>query len=280
MAEPAEFYANNEPFADRSNGNGYWYFLGNPESNVADHLADVAGYGLFLEAPALLSNAQKYGSVLLEGAPGSGKTNIFREIQEASVAYDVSCFGLTMHVNSGKSSGIENVRSHLEAFRQHVAATGGIVLFDNADYVGYKGHSRRQNAAKRYAAEASGYLGEIIADPNLLVIGSAHDARWRMGHWTWGDPAIDQSAHQFIDSFASRLPFRGQVALVGLVEVMERRGVERAKAARVIRGLRLLQMADFFHANHVQPDRFLTDPVSAVAEIEAGRALRTQGHQV
>jgi len=276
---------------DKGNGKGYWSFTPVDPTPLQDGLSVVAEYGHFTEASELLKEVANTGSVLVEGEPGSGKSHVVREIQEGCQVAGVPCFCLTVHVNAGKATGIEAVKDPLEAFLKASESSGGLIVLDNIDYLGYKSkshHGRRRGAAQRYAQDAVSLLA-LINDPKYAVIGTAHNDAWRETHHTWEDPQIDGPTQQVLDGFKSKMVFEGRMALVGLAEIVWARNLSRfhedvtaetpaltlGQAARVVRLLHEKGRDNFFHANHLDAALFLTDPTKALAEIDSGRHERT-----
>jgi hypothetical protein len=257
-----------------ANGNGYWYTLPEHATPLYEGLQGVAEYGTFSEIPGIIDEAQQSGAVLVQGAPGAGKSHLIREMQTGAVANGLPAFCLTVHINAGKASGLEVATEQLTAFREATADTGGLVILDNVDYLGYKGSSRRRNASATYAAGIEPVIADMIADPKTAVVATAHDDGWRAGRWKWADPAVDGPAQRVLEGFPSRVVFEGGMALVGLAHVMSSRQVPLGDAARTIRQLKALGRADFFHANHIDPELFARDPQAAIDEVMAGRQER------
>lgn len=286
--------SNAEITQDISSGNGYWYFLPEHAQGVATGLSGVAEYGTFSEIPAIVEEAQTYGSTLVQGAAGSGKSHLVRELLTGCVVNDVPCFCLTMQVNASKPrEGLGNAQEQLTDFREAVGDNGGVVILDNIDFLGYKGHSRRAGQSAEYAKGAQEMVAGLLEDPRMTVIGTAHDDIWRQGRWTWDNPDIDEPAKAVLDSFGSRLVFEGRMSLVGLAHILHQRNqvfqagevtdpgmraIDLGTAAKVIRVLRASGRANFFHAQHLDPHLFLSDPKAAIAKIEAGRTMRATKH--
>lgn len=275
ISPEANAVAPNEIVENVSNGHGYWAFMPKHPAEFGEQAANMAEYGDFLELRDVVGMAAQNGSVLVKGAPGSGKSHLVRELQTSAVVYDVPAFCLTTQVNAGKRGGIDNIRGPIEEFKQGVGDGQGLVILDNVDYLGYKGRSRRVTPAAEYAASAREMFGEILDDPHLAVVGTAHNDEWRAGRWTWNNPDIDVPAQEAMDGFASQAVFEGKMSLVGLAHILHNRGAPLGVAARTIRELNSYDKARFFYANHIDPDLYLTDPEAAVAEIEAGRQQRT-----
>jgi hypothetical protein len=261
--------------ANVANGQGYWMFTPRAPRSFGEQAGAMAEYGDFSELGGVISMAAESGSVLVKGAPGSGKSHLVRELQTSAVVHNVPTFCLTTHVNAGKRTGIENVREPLAQFAETIDEGGqGLIILDNVDFLGYKGSSRRATPTAEYAEQARALFGELIDDPRFAVIGTAHDDAWREGRWTWDDPRIDVPAREALELFGSQAVFEGKMSLVGLAHILHGRGFNLGTAARTIRELRGQDRANFFHANHIDPDAYLADPQAAIAEIEAGRQAR------
>lgn len=276
----------NEIEQDRTNGQGYWLFTPDTPGNLNELLESLPEESSFTEAGAIAQGLKTCGSVLVEGAPGSGKSHLVRDLQVAAVVHNVPTFALSTHVNGGKRNGVENIHQPLERFMEYAQYAGGVVILDNVDYPGYKGNSgkaRSRGAAAEYARTLQPIVKELIEHPQIAVLGTAHDDRWRHGKWTWHDQAIDGPATATLEAFSIRITFEGKMALVGLAHILRERNLKRAEdmpaldlgsAARIIRMLRANGMADFFHANHLNAHLFLEDPEAALREIDHGRDAR------
>ncbi|HEU4966268.1 MAG TPA: hypothetical protein VFT53_02175 [Candidatus Saccharimonadales bacterium] len=285
---------NNYPLAARpneieqnsANGRGYWLFTPETPGDLGDLLESLPDESSFTEVGGIAQGLKTSGSVLVEGAPVSGKSHLVRDLQVAAVVHNVPTFALSTHVNAGKRTGVENIREPLVRFMEHAQYAGGVVILDNVDYLGYKGSSgkaRSRSAAEEYARTFQPLVEELIGHPRVTVLGTAHDNRWREGKWTWRDQAIDGPATATLEAFSIRTTFEGKMALVGLAHILRERNLRQSEgmpaldlgsAARIIRMLRANDMADFFHANHLNAHLFLEDPEAALREIDSGRGAR------
>lgn len=271
---------------NRLNGYGYWSFTPAPSASVSEalpHLGTYGTQGAFMETPYILGVAERARSVLLCGAPGSGKSHFIRDLQAASLFNSLPTFLLSMHINAGHRDGPERIAQPLEEFLDRSEETGGLVILDNVDFVGYKGRSKQRSLVAAYAQKILPVVTDLIEDKDLVVIGTAHDDAWREGRWTWSDPAIDGPAHAILEAFPARVEFEGKMGLVGLARILQAREEARregeshiglSEAAQVMQDLEKMGRANFFHARHVDVALFLRDPEQAIARIEAGRNER------
>lgn len=269
---------------NKRNGQGHWMFT--PEAAVSfdNGLSTLREYGDFTEMTPIIDELSKSKAVLVEGAPGSGKSHLIRDVQTGCIASNIPAFCLTMHVNAGKRSGAANARVALDEFKDKTQATGGLVILDNADFVGYKGSgSRSRGSATEYAQTVNPLVSELLDDPKYVILATAHDDEWREGKWKWEDPQIDKPAQSILEAFPARFTFEGKMALVGLAHILHARNLARAEgespitlgqAAQTIRMLHQSGRANFFHAQHLPVGLFLEDPGTAIQEIDAGRAQR------
>jgi hypothetical protein len=266
---------------DKRNGYGYWSFMPQPAAPLNEALPELKAYGDFTEIPDIIKELIDSRAVLVAGAPGSGKSHLLRDIQTGAVLNNIPTFALTMHVNAGNKKGVENIKPALGEFRDKTEYTGGgLVILDNVDYVGYYSKRRSHGRASAYAQPAETLVKDLISDPNLVVLATAHDDGWREGKWKWQDELIDGPAQSILEAFPSRLEFDGKMALMGLAHILRERNIARAEgepdiskgvAAHVMRLLHQSGRANFFHANHLQIDLFLKDPNAAIQKIEEAR---------
>lgn len=276
--------APDELIEDKRNGFGYWSFTPANGVPLGEGLPEVAKYGDFIEMREVVDELAHNKGVLVAGAPGSGKSHLVADLQTASIVNNVPAFCLMMHINSGKASGLENIKPALKDFTDRADQTGGgVVILDNLDMLGYRGKSRTRTRSTGYAQAALPIVKDLLDKPNIAVVGTIHDDAWREGRWTWDDEAIDGPAHAVLEAFPTRLEFEGKMALVGLAHILKLRNAQRSegqtdislgRAAQVIRLLHRAGRANFWHANHLEIPLFLENPQAAIDKIEQGRAER------
>jgi hypothetical protein len=272
---------------DRRNGHGVWMYLPKNPVPLAEGLPQVGEFGGFTELPQIVHGLATDRTVLVEGPPGSGKSHLVEDVLQSSIVHDVPVFALSMHINGGLGEGPELVKPQLEKFRDATTETGGLVILDNVDYVGYRGggRNRRRSRATDYAKQVAPFALDLLKDTKLAVMGTAHDAAWREGQWTWIDEAIDKPAHEILEGFNSRMVFEGNMALRSLAYLIRERDAERhidpaskaistGEAALVMRKLHGLGRANFFHARHLDPQAFLEDERREIARIDIERDKR------
>jgi hypothetical protein len=273
---------------DKRNGLAYSSFLPSPSAPINETLRDVGDYGDFTETPEIVDELLAHRHVLVSGAPGSGKSHLVKEIQMGCIANSLPVFVLSMHINAGKTDGVERIQPHLDEFIDKTRETGGgLVILDNLDYVGYKGKSRTVGKAAQYAESAQDMVEGLLAEPSLVVMGTIHDETWREGRWSWQNEDVDGPARAILEAFPVTVTFEGKMALVGLAHILRARNfswdredpkpiISLGKAAQVIRLLRATNRANFFHANHLDVELFLRDPDAAIRQIEQGRQSRSR----
>lgn len=274
MISPNAAVPTHELLENKANGQAYWAFVPDHPHGVAEGLPEIAEYSTFQETADILAAAQEAGSVFVEGPPGAGKSHLVRELQEAAIIHDVPTFCLTTQINQGKRDGIENIQEPFAAFREAAAEGGGLVILDNIDMVGYKGGSKRRGAIAAYAESAQKFVEEVTHDPKLITVATGHDELWRAIRWSWQDPVIDQASAAILESFGARTVFEGKMTLLGLTRVITEKGHNFGIAARAVRQMRRDGVDNFYHANHLEPGKYLTDKDAALAELYAGREER------
>ena len=271
---------------NKRNGYGYWMHLPLPAAPLSETLSALRNFGTFTEIPEIVDQLTWSKGVLVKGAPGSGKSHLIEEIQTGCILNNLPAFRLSMHINSGKVTGIENVRPFIEEFQDRVKVTGGgLVILDNLDILGYKGKSRSRTRSTEYAQEALPFVEEILETPYLVVLATAHDEAWREGRWIWQDPAIDEPARAALEAFPAQFAFEGKMALEGLAHILYLRNKARSEgtdseeitlgqAGQVMKMLEASGKANFFHARHLDVGVFLKDPEEAITQIDHGREVR------
>lgn len=284
----------NEMEEDRRNGYAYSRFLPTPAASLDESMPELAAFGDFTEFPEIIEELHKSGALLVNGAPGSGKSHLVRDALTGSVLYHLPIFTLTMHINAGKAGGLDNIREPLEDFREKAGDTGGgLIILDNLDIIAYRGKSRPRERTRRYAEAALPLVAELVEDRDIAVLATAHDDAWREGRWTWDDDGINEAAQAVLDLFPASFEFEGKMALEGLAHILwsrmptgkvpeegRREGdtVDRpmsiGQAAQVMEMLAGHGRADFFHARHLNIPLFLEDPEAAIAEIDHERDIR------
>lgn len=103
---------------NKSNGYGYWMSLPPEPSSLEEISSEIAKFSDYTEMPDIVSELVRSRTLLLEGAPGSGKSHLVRDLQTASVLYSLPAFCLALHVNSGHREGIARIKPELETFSQ------------------------------------------------------------------------------------------------------------------------------------------------------------------
>ena len=269
--------------SNRGNGEGYWLYTPYEPQPVGQAVAHLSEHSDFTEVEGLSRALAESRTVLIQGAPGAGKSHLVRDLQTAAVASHVPTLAVQVHVNGGKRDGAENLRPVISQFKEIAAQTGGLVILDNVDFLGYRG-SRKRGESRDYAASMEAVVQELVDDPNLVVIGVAHDERWRQNRWSWDDSSIDGPARRTVEAFSRSYGFEGRMALVGLTHILRERNLAETghadqpvsldDAARVMRRLHETGHADFFHANHLSIAHYLSDPDAALQQLHHGREDR------
>ncbi len=261
---------------DKRNGHGYVMF--EPYTPTSPHANEATITGCvsqrFLEIPYVMQKALDAGSVLLEGSPGAGKSNILQDLERCSRLASTPLLRIALHINAGTTRTIEQSVTMLQQYQERFQDIGGMLLLDNVDYGGYKGSKRTRKNAFEYAEAVLPVLTDTVQSNHIVAIGTAHDDRWRESKWQWNDPLINSHASNLLEAFQSRHDFQGSMTEDSLRELLEHRSGNVDTAEKVTRKLGELGLLSFYYGNHVNPDEFISDPEAALNRVEVGRRER------
>lgn len=258
--------------------NGYGYLLFEPDMPVSPSANGDTISGCvsqrFLEMPRIMQKALDTGSVLLEGKPGAGKSNILQDFERCSRFVGTPVLKISVHINAGTTRTIEETVHLLENYQERFRDIGSVLLVDNVDYGGYKGKKRTRKNALQYAEAVLPVLTKAVEDTGITAIGTAHDELWRQNKWEWSDPLINKSGRDLLEAFSSRYEFAGDMSEHSLRELLEHRSGSANKAEEITSRLGELGLLSFYYGNHIDPDEFLKDERSALNAVEEGRKKR------
>ncbi|HVS58896.1 MAG TPA: AAA family ATPase [Candidatus Saccharimonadales bacterium] len=259
---------------DRSNGNGYRAFMpDNPEvfntENAIKALDDR-----FLEGHAIIEAIGQHESVVLAGAPGSGKSNFIQDVESACEKLSVPTLRIAIHQAVGKLVYLDNTIERIEKFASE--STGGLFIIDNVDYFAYKGKSRTRTNAMRAAEQLVPALVEVIEGRSTYVLGTGHTRQWQQNHWMWNEETIDNAQEALWQAFDVSLPFEGILSVQGLSSVLTERHPEvpKSRINAAVRVLCALKAPSFHMAYHIDMGLLFSQPRAAQAAVEQGRAQR------
>lgn len=272
-----------EPFANgitqehKTNGKGYVQF--EPFEAVAvDEFQDELDRCIsprFTEFRDVFSLSIDEGSVLLEGAPGAGKSNICQDLERCSRLIGVPILKISMHINAGTTRHTDETVALIDSYRHSASPDKRrIFILDNVDYGGYKGSSRTRKNAMEYAEAVLPHLTEAVDDDKLVAIGTAHDEDWRSAKWTWNDPAINRPARELLEAYRSRYDFQGSMSEEAIQELLVHREVQPDRASSIAQSLGQAGLLKFFYGNHIDPDVYDDDPAGAIKRVQEGRLKR------
>ncbi len=270
----------NPLFECRSNGHGVQMFTPSSPRDFGEEFA-LADYTIFPESEhiARLALGSHNQALLVTGEPGSGKTHLVADLLMACAAdNNAPAMSIALHIAGGSKEGANNARRYVHEFKEKTQGKKSLVIFDNIDFLGYRGKSRRLGMTKDFAQNVADLVEETVCDKSTVVIGLAHDEDWRRGRWTWQDDAINRNAYRALKVFGDETyEFLGKLTVPGLVQVAMEAGHERPEAEKFIGALAYDGLADFFHTRHVDPTEFAEDPEAAIAKAVAGRQQRKSG---
>lgn len=264
-------------FEVKKNGHGVQWTLPENATSFGQsfeiHESDVFPEANYVSRKVL--RAKDY-SLLVQGEPGSGKSHLVQDIMWACAdANNAPALTISLHIAGGHQQGGSNIRQYVEEFSRRLNGKRGLVIFDNLDFLGYKGSNRRLGRTREFAQQTADLVGAVVSEDNLAVLGIIHDKEWRHGRWTWDDTEINHHANRALNAFSEPpYHFKGRLSTDGLVKTMEMSGHSRQVAEKFVGQLVLDGKADFFHARHVDPIRYFSDPKAAIAQANQGREDR------
>lgn len=257
MTESFRYHAN------RRAGHGYEVFI--PDSGEYLDFPDAKpAMPMFTEASTIGAIAlQNSGPLLVEGEPGAGKSHL---IDDLTITYgaevDMPFALLKLHINGANKHGITHFREATEAFRAQEGQK--LVVIDNVDYIGYKGH-RRQALVAEHSRQALETMSELAEDPTVTLIGIAHDDEWREGNWRWPqDHIISGFAQDALKLFTQRHGFEGYLTSHGLEDI----ATQRHLSEDFIAALKYQGLTTYFYASLLDEAAFLHNPEKEMRRIE------------
>ncbi len=255
-----------------ANGFGYELWLPDAPRSFDDVESLSEQRGIFQEVGRITQTLQatQEGGLLIWGEPGVGKSHIRDDlVVRAALEQDVPYLSLTMHINGGHTEGPKRAATAIRML-QSASDSKKLIIFDNIDFIGYRGHrSRTRTKASRYASEIEEVISGALADPNLAAVGTAHDPSWRAGRWTWDDPTIDEPAQRTLDAFTETMELSGDLTDFGMIETLYERGTNNLVDVATLYARDGLKT--FFYVNHLDPELYKESPERAIAEIRHRR---------
>ena len=264
----------------RSSGEGYEIFLPTHPQSAELLPVNTPRIVLFKEMGAVVERLLENRSLLVWGEPGEGKSHLRDDVTMAgAAANDIPFLMVSCHINGAKEKGPALVSERLKELRD--AGEGSkLVVFDNLDYIGYKGKHRTRTRARDYAQRMEPIIEEVVNDESLLALGFIHDEEWRVHRWSWSDPEkpddpfgtdsnIYTPAKKILDYFADRYEFEGWLTDYGLREVIEEAGGDEDLLAALDTSVSLKR---FFYARHLDPKLFRENPELAIKQIRDRRS--------
>ncbi len=264
-----------------SNGFGFGANYGQKEIKKSDFYQTRS---IFLEADLILSTLYDQKFLRLEGQPGCGKSEIINLLftESSSQSNDYNVFKLATHINGGKTAGIENIKEPFERFLNNCQNVGGLMLIDNIDYLGYKGH-RSVSGAKYYSQEFAALIDQVFDCSNLKCLATSHCQDWRRSHWLWANEhqAINQISQATIDKFSVVLNYQGNISEHSFCQQLQSKGFTVNKIEFILDSLSLLNRPlNHLLVKYLEPSHnfdSLPEIETELKEIETGQLQRTYG---
>lgn len=178
----------------------------------------IEGGGPFeFDAHVIMQAVADEGNCLIEAPVGAGKSHLMRDIGRVarSAQYELPTLHFSAHISRGSKRGAENARRVVTDFCDE-AGTGGVILLDNADMYGYSGSKgNNYNRALAHLPIAKMFAEIVRDDQAPAVCATSHDAKWREGHWRYGerkgDDEVTPSASDLLRSFTLKHLFYGVI---------------------------------------------------------------------
>lgn len=249
----------------------------NPSSISDIDQPDVSGSS-FEEFPDIFQTLYEGRSVLLRGAPGSGKTNVIRDLEEHCRTLRIPYLTLAVHLNAGTTATVDETRTLLDGYADANRQHGGLLILDNADYIGYKGH-RSAVKAVTYAKTTTHALIRTMGSEGIRTLGTAHSEDWQVNQWRWGRPDIDEAQAALLQAFDTTVVFEGALTTKGVFSILAKKMHDDetrtdAPDVRQMAGDITRYGRNFHLLNHVDLSVFVRSPLTALHEIDKGRQLR------
>jgi hypothetical protein len=267
---------------DRSNGAGTLFFQPpepNPPRDLQYTNTDNSS-ARFVNFYKIIEQSIIYKSLLLEGAPGSGKSNLCQDLEMAVLSSNVPLLRITLHINAGTLRKAVTTLKLLDTFEEQSKKNGGMFILDNVDYPGYKGSSRTRKSAAQYSEIIVPRLTQLVNSPFSTALGTCHDEQWRVNKWQWNDPVIDNPSKDLLKAYKVKLKFMGKMKSRGVTELLINKGIAEERAHNVTRKLGELGMLNFHVANHIDIDLFETNSKQAIKNIMEGRKERMKARRI
>lgn len=257
-------------FEIRKNGLGVSYGL------LADDEIAPDYQPWFYDWQQQVSGLSSFGSLVLGGAPGAGKSHITQDVYRGVYAEGSPVAMLSCHINSGSLVG----RDFTETLLGDLATTdGSLLVLDNLDFMVYTGGAKRRRSDKKVGDYAEFIDSSVrkLRDVGCRVLTTVHSELWRQNH-SAASQGIWDIYEQLVADLGGERMFRGEIDIYNAVDILLRRGIAFNIARDISEALEDRGRLVFRQAHHINPETFIELGIdAAIKDVNDLRDKKIEG---